>query len=66
MHETITDNLPTTACVNKTENRNTFKIKTRHCPQLSRSETIKLLGSTKIRKLKIKLGEVFLTYKSLK
>ena len=54
MHETITDNLPTTAYVNKTENRITFKIKTRHCPQFSRSETIKLLGSTKNKKTKDK------------
>ena len=36
MHETITDNLPTTAYVNKTENRITFKIKTKALSPISK------------------------------
>ena len=35
--------------VNKVENRITFKIKTGYYLELLMSETIKLLGSTKIR-----------------
>ena len=46
-HETVTDNPSIKLCVNKIENRITFKIKRGYYLKLLMSETIKLLGSTK-------------------
>ena len=44
-----TDNLSIRIYINKTENRIMFKIKTGYHLKLLTSETMKLLGSTKIR-----------------
>ena len=44
-------------CVNKIENRVTFKIKNRYSLELLTPETIKLLGSTKKKITKDKNGE---------
>ena len=46
-HEAVTDTSPKRRYVHKTENRITFKIKTRHYLQLSTPEMMKLLGSPK-------------------
>ena len=43
--------------VNKTENRNTFKIKTGYYLELLTPQTIKLLGSTKNEIIKDENGE---------
>ena len=45
--ETVTDNPSIRICVNKIENRITFKIKTEYYLELLTPETMKLLGSTK-------------------
>ena len=42
-----TDNPPTSMCVNKIENRATFKFTTRSYLELLTLQTIKLLGTTK-------------------
>ena len=46
-YETATDNPSMKICVNKIENRITFKINTGNYLELLASETMKLLGSTK-------------------
>ena len=46
-HETVTDNPSILLCINKMENRITFKIKTGYYLELLMLETVKLLGSTK-------------------
>ena len=46
-HETVTDNPSIRICINKIENRITFKIKTRYYLELLTPETMELLGSTK-------------------
>ena len=56
-HETVTDNPSIMIYVNKIENRISFKIKTGYYLELSTSETMKLLGSTKSKITKDKNGE---------
>ena len=56
-HETVTDNPSIMIYVNKIENRISFKIKTGYYLELSTSETVKLLGSTKSKITKGKNGE---------
>ena len=56
-HETVTDNPSIMIYINKTENRITFKIKTGYYLELLTPESIKLLGSTKIKITKDKNGE---------
>ena len=56
-HETVTDNLSIKMCVNKIENRITFKIKTGYYLELLKPETMKLIGSTKIKITENKSGE---------
>ena len=56
-HETVTDNPSIMIYVNKIENRISFKIKTGYYLELSTSETMKLLGSTKSKITKGKNGE---------
>ena len=51
-HETVTDNPSIRIYVNKIENTVTFKIKTGYYLKLLTPETIKLLGSTKIKRTK--------------
>ena len=46
-HETVTDNPSIMTCVNKIENRITFKTKTGYHLEHLTPETMKLLGSTK-------------------
>ena len=46
-HGTVTNNPLKRICVNKTENRITFKIKTGYYPKLLTCESIKLLENTK-------------------
>ena len=46
-HETIADNPPVQIYTNKIKNRIVFEIKTYYKLELSSSETMKLLGSTK-------------------
>ena len=59
-HETFTDDYPITICKNKIENRIIFKIKTRYYLQLFTPEMMKLLGSTKIKELKMKMVKMCL------
>ena len=56
-HETVTDNPLIMIHVNKIEYRITFKIKTGYCLELLMRETMKLLGSTKSKITKDKIGE---------
>ena len=56
-HETLAYNLLIQIYVNRIENRITFKIKIGYFLELSTSETIKLLGSSKKRISKDKNGE---------
>ena len=56
-HETLTENPPVQIYVNKIKNRIVFKIKTGYKLELLTSETMKLLGSTKIDVYKGKYGE---------
>ena len=53
-HDTVTDNPPIRMYVNKTENRITFKIKTRYYLELLTPETMRLLESTKSKMVKLK------------
>ena len=46
-HETVADNPSIKICVNKIENRITFKIKTGYYLEFLTLETMKLLGNTK-------------------
>ena len=55
--ETVIDNPSIMIYVNKIENRISFKIKTGYYLELSTSETMKLLGSTKSKTTKDKNGE---------
>ena len=59
-HETFTDDYPITICKNKIENRIIFKIKTRYYLQFFTPEMMKLLGSTKIKELKMKMVKMCL------
>ena len=52
-HAGKTDNCSIRKCVNKIENRITFKIKTGYHLELLTPETVKLLGSTKSKIMKI-------------
>ena len=56
-HETVTDNPSIRIYVNKIENKVTFKMKTGYYLKLLTPETIKLLGSTKIKRTKDENGE---------
>ena len=56
-NETITNNPSIIIYVNKKENRITFKIKTGYYLELLTPETMKLLGSTKSKITKDKIGE---------
>ena len=56
-HETVTDNPSIRIYINKRENRITFKIKTWYYLELLTPETMKLLGSTKIKITKDKNGK---------
>ena len=56
-HETLSENLPVQIYVNKIKSRIVFKIKTGYKLELLTSETMKLLGSTKIDVYKGKYGE---------
>ena len=56
--ETV-DNQPIEIFVSKNGNRNTFKIKNEYLLELLTLETIKLLGSTKIKITGVKNGESF-------
>ena len=56
-HEIVTDNLSIRIYINKIENRITFKIKTGYYLELLTSETMKLLGRTKIKITKDENGE---------
>ena len=51
--------------LNKTENTILFKIKTKYYPGLLMPETMMLLGSTKSKKLKMKMVKIFLIWKLL-
>ena len=53
-HEIITENLPKTIDVNETENRITFKIKTRYYLELLTSKTMKFFGNSKSKITKSK------------
>ena len=53
-YDTVTDNPPIRMYVNKTENRITFKIKTRYYLELFTPETMRLLESTKSKMVKLK------------
>ena len=53
-HETVTDNLSMKVYFNKTENRITFKIKTRYYFELLTPETMKMLGSTENKTTEVK------------
>ena len=59
-HGENTDNPSARIYVKKIENRITFKIKTGHYLQLSTPETMKLLGSTENKIIKIKMVKVSL------
>ena len=48
------------------ENRNTFTIKTGYYLELLKPETVKLLGSTKNKILRMKIVKIYLIYKLLK
>ena len=56
-HEIVTDNPSIRIYINKIENRITFKIKTEYYLELLTSETMKLLGRTKIKITKDENGE---------
>ena len=56
-HEAVTDNPSIMICINKIENRITFKINTGYYLELLTPETIKLPGSTKSKINKNKNGE---------
>ena len=56
-HETVTDNPLIMIHVNKIEYRITFKIKTGYFMEILMRETMKLLGSTKSKITKDKIGE---------
>ena len=55
-HEENIDNTSIRICVNKIENKITFKIKNEYSLELLTAETIKLLGSTKNEIVKDKNG----------
>ena len=52
--------------INKIENRINFKIKAGYHLDLLKPKTMNLLGSTKIKYLKIKIIEMYLMYKLMK
>ena len=54
-HETIADNHPVQIYTNKIKNRIVFKIKAGYKLKLLSPETIRLLGSTKKKLIKIKM-----------
>ena len=56
-HQTVTNSPAIRIHVNKIESRITFKIKTGYYLQLLTPETMKLLGSTNIKKIKDENGE---------
>ena len=56
----VTNNPPIRICVNKIENRITFKIKKKYYLDLLSPQTIKLLRSTKSKITKDKNAEIFL------
>ena len=56
-HSESVDNRSTKICINKIENRITFKIKTGYYLELLTPEPMKLLGSTEIKITKDKNGE---------
>ena len=56
-HSESVDNPSIKICINKTENRITFKIKTGYYLELLTPETMKLLGSTESEITKDKSGE---------
>ena len=56
-HDTVTDNSSIRICVNKTENRITFKRKTEYYLELLTPETMKILGNTKSKITKDVNGE---------
>ena len=56
-HEKLGDNPPIKTCVNKIENTITFKTKEKNCLQILTPETMKILGSSKIKIDKYKSGE---------
>ena len=56
-HEIVTDNPSIRIYINKIENRITFKIKTGYYLEILTSETMKLLGRTKIKITKDENGE---------
>ena len=60
------DSSPIRKYIDKIENRNTFRIKTGYHLELLATETIKLLGSTKIKIIKDENVEMCLIYKLLK
>lgn len=58
-HETLKYNPPIWVSINIIENRITFKIKTGYHIELLSSKMMKLLGSTKRRFIKTKIGNMF-------
>ena len=56
-HSESVDNPSIKVCVNKIENRVTFKIKNGYCLERLTPETMKLLGSTESKITKDKIGE---------
>ena len=59
-HETLTENPPIQIYPNKIKNRIVFKIKTGYKLELLTPETMKLLGSTKKKLIKIKMEKRYL------
>ena len=53
-------------CINKIENRITFKIKIGYYLELLTPETMKLIGSTKLKITKTKMVRMVLIWKLLK
>ena len=58
-HETVIDNLPIRIYVNQTKKRITFRLKTGYYLELLKPETMKLIGTTKIKITKDKNCELF-------
>ena len=58
-HETIAGNPPVQIYNNKIKNRIVFKIKTGYKLELLSLETMKLLGSTKKKLIKIKIEKLY-------
>ena len=65
-HETITENPSIQIYPDKIKNRITFKIKTGYKLELLTPETMKLLGSTKKKLIKIKMEKRYLNQNLLK